>query len=105
MGLALISAGGGSELWKFGTHERVTRGTPLMLWSYVSETGANSRFTTLRRSGTQVGYTVTAGMTLILTRVMFRGNNSGHPMSLGYSDADLGLNADADGANPVHLDG
>jgi hypothetical protein len=104
MGLALISAGGGSELWKFGTHERVTRGTPLVLWANFVADAVNTLFSTLRLSGTQVGYSVTAGMTLLITRMIVVAGAVGGYHLVGYSDADLGLSALADGANPVLLD-
>lgn len=92
------------ELWKFGTHQRAVRRTPLMLWSRCIADAAASRFSTFRLSGTQAGYAVTAARTLILTRCLVVCDTAVGLWSFGYSDADLGLSAAADGANPVNLD-
>ena len=92
------------ELWKFGTHERATRGTPLRLWTRVLQNAAANRFSTFRLQGAAAGYTVTAGTTLVITRLLWSADAAAWVWDLGSSDADLGLSAAADGANPVFLD-
>jgi len=92
------------ELWKFGTHERAARGAPLMLWTVISQNAGAERYSTFRRSGLQAGYAVTAAKTLVITRVLLMGTGGQLGVSIGYADADLGISAAADGANPVLLD-
>ncbi len=91
-------------LWKFGTEERVDRGAPVVLWAVVNQNGAAVRFSTLFKQGTQAGYAVTAGKTLVLTRALFSASGNAFRFSTGYSDADVGQSAVADGANAVNLD-
>lgn len=102
MGLSIISTP--RELWRFGTHERVDRRTPLMLFAAMLGNVAALRYNTPRRQGAAAGYQVTASKTLIITRALFRSDTVGETLSIGYTDADLGFNAAADGANPVELD-
>lgn len=108
MSLNLITANltinAATELWKFGTQERTVRGTPLMLFAAMLGNVAALRYNTPRRQGIAAGYQVTAGKTLLVTRALFRSDTVGETMSIGYTDADLGFNAVADGANPVELD-
>jgi len=92
------------ELWKFGTHERASRLTPLMLFSVAQGDGVAIRFSTPRRQGAVAGYSVTAGKTLILTRVVYRIPTAASSWSFGYTDSDRGFANAADGANPVELD-
>jgi len=62
------------------------------------------RFSSLRLQGAAAGYQVTAGKTLILTRVLYLVDTGGPGFSFGYSDSDRGMANAADGANPVNLD-
>lgn len=101
MGLSIITTP--QELWKFGTHERAARGTPLNLGWRLEGNAITPSFTTVQLSGTVVGYSVTAGKTLVLTRVLFRSLQAGQIFGIGYSDSDLGANSAVDGANPVGL--
>lgn len=102
MGLSLINFA--REVWKFGTHERAARGTPLMLFATALGDAAAVRFSTPRLQGAAAGYGVTAAKTLVITRALFRADAAAIAFSMGYSDADLGMSAVADGANPVDLD-
>lgn len=92
------------ELWKFGTHERAERRTPLMLQVTSDGNAGAVRYTTFRLQGATAGYQVTAGRTLILTRTLFTISVAATRFSVGYSDSDRGLDNAADGANPVDLD-
>ncbi len=92
-------------LWKFGIEERVDRGTPLVLNAATLAAALGVRFSTPRLAGAAAGYQVTAGRTLVLTRVVFRADTALIGFSVGYSDSDRGLSNVADGANPVDLDG
>lgn len=103
MGLSIITSP--VELWKFGSHERASRGVPLMLHTYDGGNVAAVAFSTFRLQGATAGYSVTAGKTLVVTRIIFQSNATTRSFTIGYSDADLGLTAAADGANAVHLDG
>jgi hypothetical protein len=71
---------------------------------HLLQNAAGARYSTLRRLGATAGYTVTASKTLIITRATYISNSAGTYFTLGYSDADLGLSAVADGANPIDLD-
>ena len=106
MSLSLISSSfaGATELWKFGTQERTSRLTPLALWIRLQADAGGVRFFTLRKQGTQVGYSVTGGKTLVLTRFLGSSDSAGFRFSLGYSDSDRGIQNAADGANAVNLD-
>jgi hypothetical protein len=75
-----------------------------MLWARVLQNAAANRFSTFRREGVQTGYAVTAGRTLLLTRVLYSGDAASITWNFGYADSDLGISAAADGANPVFLD-
>jgi hypothetical protein len=92
------------EVWKFGTHERASRLTPLMLFAAMLGNVAALRYNTPRLQGAAAGYGVTAAKTLLVTRALFRSDTVGETMSFGYSDSDRGFNNAADGANPVELD-
>lgn len=92
------------ELWKFGTHERAERRSPIVLWSTVNRDAAAARYSTFRKYGAAAGYPVTAAKTLIITRLVHVANGAGLAFTSGYSDADLGQTSAADGANPVTLD-
>ena len=102
MGLSIIT--NPLELWKFGSHERAARGTPIALWGQVVNGAVFAATSTLRRSGTQVGYAVTAGRTLVVTRVLFHSNANNGNLNFRYTDDDLGLDAAGPGTNPVYLD-
>lgn len=102
MGLELVGAP--QELWRFGTQERVQRGTPLMLFAVFAANAVAVGYSTPRLQGAAAGYSVTAGRTLILTRVLLRTSLVSKPFGVGYSDSDRGMDNAADGANPVNLD-
>ena len=106
MSLSLISSSfaGATELWKFGTQERTVRGAPLNLGFLLVGDVGGPRYTTVRLQGAAAGYSVTAGKTLVLTRLVFVPNSGGAGLNTGYSDSDRGLQNAADGANPVNLD-
>lgn len=88
MGAALVVSP--QELWKFGLQERVQRGTPITLVGRVDNGVAESRYTTLRRRGLAAGYQVTAGRTLILTRIRYRTTVSGTELEIGSGTTDVG---------------
>ncbi len=92
------------EVWKFGSQERATRGTPLMLWAHCLGNGAAVRYSTPRQQGAAAGYGVTAAKTLLITRVLYRATVAATAFGLGYSDSDRGMSNAADGANPINLD-
>jgi hypothetical protein len=94
-----------AEEWRFGTHRRAVRGAPRMLWVQLAQNAGALRYSTPRLQGAAAGYQVTAGRTLIVTRLVARYDNSGHVVSMGYSDSDRGMSNAADGANPITLDG
>jgi len=109
MGLSLIIAGGGgvagaTELFKFGSYEKTSIGTPLALYTFVLGDAAVVQFSTLRLFGVTSGYSVTAGKTLLLTRALIACAVAVDRFAIGYSDSDRGLSNAVDGANPVHLD-
>ncbi len=95
---------GPQELWRFGSQDRAIRGTPLMLFATVLGDAAALRYSTPRRQGTAAGYSVTAGKTLLITRLLYSADATKKRFALGYSDTDRGMNNAADGANPVNLD-
>ena len=94
-----------AESWDFGRFTRAARGTPIMLWAFIDGDAAAVRFSTPRRFGAAAGYSVTAGKTLLITEVKHRSTSAPASFGVGYCDADLGMSAAADGANPVNLDG
>lgn len=81
------------EVWKFGTQERVQRGTPLALYARVDGNAAADRRTTFRRHRTTAGYQVTAGRTLIITRALYFATAANPSMDLVDGTDDLGLNS------------
>jgi len=92
------------EVWRFGAQERAQRGTPLVLHGRASNGVAEARFTTLRRSGLQVGYTVTTARTLILTRVLLAGTIAAVLAGFGYADNDVGYSVLTTPTTPVLFD-
>jgi hypothetical protein len=88
VGLALVV--GAQELWKFGTQERVQLGTPVVLVADVVNGAAESRYSALRAPGAAAGYTVTAGRTLWLTRLIVSCSVLNGLWLLGSGTADAG---------------
>ena len=94
---------GARETWTFGTRSAADRGAPIMLWAKIVGNAGAARFSTPRKFGDAAGYAVTAGKTLVITSMRHRLTSAPASFGIGYCDADLGMSAVADGANPVNL--
>lgn len=81
------------ELWKFGSHERDQRGTPIILFGEVANGAAEARYATLRQYGAAAGYTVTAGRVLVLTRVLLSTSATLGTWNLGSGTDDIGMSS------------
>lgn len=92
-----------SEVWKFGTHERTARLSPIALFAEVTN-AATTLISTFYKQGTAAGYAVTAGTTLIITRIVGYSTVTLGVMNFRYSDNDIGRDAAGPGTNPVYLD-
>ena len=92
------------EVWKFGTQERVARGTPIRLVGRVVNGVAESRYSRLLVPGAAAGYVVTAGRTLLLTRVVFRSTVAAATWHLISADAAVADNTLAAPAGEVAED-
>ena len=77
-------------LWKFGSYEAVAQGTPLVLVADVVNGAAESRYSALRAPGAAGGYTVTAGRTLWLTKLVLSASVVNATWLLGSGTADAG---------------
>ncbi len=88
MGATLVVAP--QELWKLGTLERVQRGTPVVLVADVVNGVAESRYSALRVPGAAGGYTITAGLTLFLTKVFVHASVVNATWLIGSGTADAG---------------
>ena len=88
MGVALVGAA--QELWKLGAHERVQRGTPIVLVADVVNGALESRYSALRVPAAAGGYTVTAGTTLFITRLIFSASVLNATWLVGSGTADAG---------------
>lgn len=91
MGAALVVSP--QELWKLGSHERVQRRTPVQLVAQVNNGVAQSRYTTCRAAGATAGYQVTAGLSLVLTRLIFHADTAAVSWLIGDGTTDVGLNS------------
>ena len=78
------------ELWKFGALERSSLGTPVVLVADVVNGVAESRYSALRAPGAAGGYTVTAGTTLWITRIVLSASILNVLWLLGSGTADAG---------------
>jgi len=92
------------EVWKFGTLERATRGTPILLVADATAAAGLRRYSTLRAQSTSAGYQVTAGRTLIITRVIYRATASGLVWQFSYGDDDVGRASAVAPTNEVGID-
>lgn len=88
MGAALVVSP--QELWKFGTQERVQRGTPVVLVADVINGVGESRYSALRAPGAAAGYQVTAGLTLFLTKLFVTSSVGNTLWLIGSGTADAG---------------
>lgn len=89
------------EVWKFGTTERVARRTPIMLQTIVVGNAIAGRWSTMRRFRTTAGYQVTAGTTLIITRILFSWNGALSFFWFVDGTSDIGLNSAAAPAGAI----
>lgn len=87
------SVGSPAELWKLGLHERITRGTVITLVGQVSNGAAESRYSSLIVPGTGLGYQVTTGKTLFLTKRVASANVVTCLWLTGSGTTDVGLNS------------
>ena len=92
------------ELWKFGSHERATRGTPLHLTADCTASAGARRWSTMRRIAVTSGYAVTAGQVLLITRVLYNAATAGLTWEFSYGDTDVGRNGAAEPTNEIKLD-
>lgn len=81
---------GYAETWTFGALARASRGAPKVDGGQILGNVAALRYTTLARSGGIIGVAVTAGTTLIVTRLRFTSTVAGTAINLGYGDTDVG---------------
>ncbi|MDP3937090.1 MAG: hypothetical protein Q8R92_03035 [Deltaproteobacteria bacterium] len=93
------------EVWKFGLHERATRQTPLALRGGVTAAAGVVRYTTLRKINAAAGYQVTAGKTLVITRILYTASAVIAPWTAGYGDDDVAFSSAVAPANAVGSDG
>ena len=103
--MSMITKGSPSETWKFGTQERVARGTPIALKASVTAVAGARRYTTMRAFRASAGYQVTAGKTLIITRLIYAADTASVWWHFEDGTDDIGQNSATAPASAVNNDG
>ena len=93
------------DAWTIGSVTRALRGTSVSLYANCAAAAvALDRFTTFRRHFAAAGYPVTAGRTLVVTRLRLWSNTAATLLRLGYGTTDVGGDAAAAPAGALYVD-